>query len=503
MGSRAWVVVVVGVLALGVPSVAGEPVEAQQSSLAAEFDAVAKEYGVPPELLLAMGYVNTRWETPAGESRDGGWGVMHLVQNASTDTLSEAARLTGASRDELVSDRYQNIRGGAALLARAQGGSGSSDLNDWYDAVSEVGGGVIYANQVYLALQNGASATISTGETLTLAPQPGVGPREVLGTGSAGGYPGVIWYPAAPGNYTPATRPNELPIDKIVIHMTQSSFASALTWFQDPAAGVSAHYTVRSSDGAIGQSVSDQNIAHHAGNWSYNQTSIGIEHEGWVEDPKWFTDAMYRSSAKLSAYLANKYDIPIDRAHIVGHNEVPGATHTDPGPYWDWDYYMTLVRQYAGRSGDGGGGGGTEPGGAGYERVVDNVDAVTSGRFKASGSWGYSKFNAERYYWNYRFATPKAVSDTARYRFDIPATDDYAVYAWWPSNPGYNTATPIGIRTSAGWRWVTVDQTRNGGTWVYLGTFNMTGRDQTKVRVSRWTGGTGYVIADAVKVVRQ
>jgi len=22
---------------------------------------------------------------------------------------------------------------------------------------------------------------------------------------------------------------------------------------------------------------------------------------------------------------------------------VPGNDHTDPGPYWDWDYYMSLV----------------------------------------------------------------------------------------------------------------------------------------------------------------
>lgn len=27
----------------------------------------------------------------------------------------------------------------------------------------------------------------------------------------------------------------------------------------------------------------------------------------------------------------------------MGHSEVPGNDHTDPGPYWDWDYYMSLV----------------------------------------------------------------------------------------------------------------------------------------------------------------
>ncbi len=77
--------------------------------------------------------------------------------------------------------------------------------------------------------------------------------------------------------------------------------------------------------------------------------SIGIEHEGYVSDPKWFTDTMYRSSAKLSAYLCQKYSIPIDRYHIIGHNEVPYPnTHTDPGYYWDWAKYIGYVREYAG-----------------------------------------------------------------------------------------------------------------------------------------------------------
>ena len=57
---------------------------------------------------------------------------------------------------------------------------------------------------------------------------------------------------------------------------------------------------------------------------------------------------MYRSSARLVRHLADKYDVPIDREHILGHVEVPGATHTDPGPGWDWDRYMRYVREAGG-----------------------------------------------------------------------------------------------------------------------------------------------------------
>jgi N-acetyl-anhydromuramyl-L-alanine amidase AmpD len=159
--------------------------------------------------------------------------------------------------------------------------------------------------------------------------------------------PPIIWYPAHSNNYTAANRPSSDPIDKVVIHVTQGSWSSALNWFQNPNAMVSAYYTIRSYDGKVAQSLSDINIGWHAGNWEYNRTSIGIEHEGYVSDPKWFTDRMYRYSARLTAYLCRSYHIPIDRWHIIGHNEVPGSTHTDPGRYWNWTAYMRYVRYYA------------------------------------------------------------------------------------------------------------------------------------------------------------
>ena len=90
-----------------------------------------------------------------------------------------------------------------------------------------------------------------------------------------------------------------------------------------------------------------KDIAWHAGNWDYNQTSIGIENEGFVSDPNWFTEAMYDSSAKLLAYICKAYDIPIDRSRIIGHVEIPGTDHTDPGIYWDWDKYMNYIWYYA------------------------------------------------------------------------------------------------------------------------------------------------------------
>ena len=41
--------------------------------------------------------------------------------------------------------------------------------------------------------------------------------------------------------------------------------------------------------------------------------------------------------------LAFVHAMGYERAHIIGHHEVPGTDHTDPGPHWDWDLYIRLV----------------------------------------------------------------------------------------------------------------------------------------------------------------
>jgi N-acetyl-anhydromuramyl-L-alanine amidase AmpD len=158
------------------------------------------------------------------------------------------------------------------------------------------------------------------------------------------GKPRAVWRPADWSNYTAAYR-GAGQIDSVVIHVTQGSYASAVNWFQTPGSGVSAHYVVRSYDGQIAQCVDDTGIAWHAGTWRANRTSLSIEHEGYFDDPTWFTDEMYHSSAMLVAHLCGWWGIPINRRRILGHYEV---SYTDcPGPWWWWDYYMDLVWSYA------------------------------------------------------------------------------------------------------------------------------------------------------------
>jgi N-acetyl-anhydromuramyl-L-alanine amidase AmpD len=156
-------------------------------------------------------------------------------------------------------------------------------------------------------------------------------------------YPTATWAPASTANYTASNRPTTYPVNLVVIHVTQETFADTIRLFQDPAHAAAAHYVVRSADGAIDQCVREHDVAWHAGNWDYNTRSIGIEHEGWVDQPSYFTTAMYHASAALTAEICDTYGIPKDRNHIIGHYQVPGTDHTDPGPNWDWVRYMRLV----------------------------------------------------------------------------------------------------------------------------------------------------------------
>lgn len=153
-------------------------------------------------------------------------------------------------------------------------------------------------------------------------------------------YPPMRWVPASTENFE--TGRGGAAISYIVIHATDGAYNGTLSWFQDPASRLSAHYVIRASDGLITQLVSEADTAFQAR--GINQRSIGIEHEFDPSAGVGYTDAEYRSSASLVCAIARRYAIPLDRAHIIGHSEVPGTDHRDPGPSWDWNYYMSLVR---------------------------------------------------------------------------------------------------------------------------------------------------------------
>ncbi|MFD6907936.1 peptidoglycan-binding protein [Streptomyces sp. NPDC060077] len=330
-------------------------------TVAGAFSEAAAEFGVPRDVLVAVGYGESRLDGHDGQpSQARGYGVMHLVDNPRQHTLREASDLTGIPVAELRRDTVANIHGGAAVLrARAdEAGLTAGERArpaEWYEAVARYGGAAdtrtarFYADGVYDLLAQGVTARAEDGSAVTVAPRavaPDRGSYADAAPLTAGpDYPAALWVPASTANYSVGRTSS---VTAVVIHVTQGSYAGAISWFQNPEAEVSAHYVVRSSDGQVTQTVREKDTAWHAR--SGNPYSVGIEHEGYVDQPSWFTDAMYRSSAALTRSIADRHGIPKDRAHIVGHVEVPGNDHTDPGPYWDWNRYMELV----GGSTDGG-----------------------------------------------------------------------------------------------------------------------------------------------------
>lgn len=488
---------------VAVPKVAGQRRDEKQLNTA--FQNAAKEFDFPRELLVAIAYAETHFDDHNGEpSADNGYGLMHLVDNPHVQTLEAAARLTGVPVEVLKTDATENIRGGAALLrayADEQGLDEKSrqNLAAWYEVVarysnaSDMAVARLYADEVYKLLNSGFSGASPQGEeiivpALEVEPQRGIYELVIPLSSpdyepSSLDYGPALWAPANSGNYAVSNRESTHPINYVVIHTTQGSYAGTISWFQNPSSNVSAHYVLRSSDGQLTQMVREKDIAWHAGNSTYNAQSVGIEHEGFVSNPSWYTDPMYRASAALTRNVCLKYGIPMTRSRIIGHNEVPGATHTDPGPHWNWTFYMQLVTQSSS-----------------WETIIDNE---TSGRFTASDNWDFSSFSSQRRGSDYRFTTPQAISDAAWYMANIPTTGNYEVFAWYPANSGYNSSTPFVIVTTSGNQVVRVNQQINGGSWVSLGIFNLSEGDHNVVGVSRWTSTSGYVIADAVRIVRR
>ncbi len=174
-------------------------------------------------------------------------------------------------------------------------------------------------------------------------------------------YSQALWNPTS-CNYSSRSGSE---ISAITIHTVQGSYSGCIAWFQNCNSNVSAHYVIRSSDGQVTQMVRESDKAWHVG--SENPYTIGYEHEGYVSNPAWYTDAMYRSSANLTRdVLASGYGIDGHRTayypwtattnynqagvpgscnRIKGHQHFPNQTHTDPGEFWDWDFYYKLINE--------------------------------------------------------------------------------------------------------------------------------------------------------------
>lgn len=139
---------------------------------------------------------------------------------------------------------------------------------------------------------------------------------------------------------------------------------------------------------------------------------------------------------------------------------------------------------------------------AGSAPYAMNVDNETPNRFLQPAGWARSAaYPGQSVGRNYSFA-PQGSGPGAHFKVSIPTAGPYAVYARWPAARNHNRATPFGVVTPSGVKWVRVNQRTNGGRWVKLGNFGLAAGDSYRVVVSRAGRGGGRVVADAVRVVR-
>lgn len=187
-------------------------------------------------------------------------------------------------------------------------------------------------------------------------------------------YAPALWNQAYPGHWYTTGNGHSF----CVIHDMEGYYEATISYFQQSNTQASAHYCINSLQngndaahghvendptdapaGEITQMVREQYYAWHVLCW--NRYMFGTEHEGFVNSPAWYSEAMYQASAGLQRHLCTTYSIPMDRNHIIGHNEWQNSAwtnwmavnwpqidttcnnHTDPGQYWDWTHFMSLI----------------------------------------------------------------------------------------------------------------------------------------------------------------
>ena len=119
--------------------------------------------------------------------------------------------------------------------------------------------------------------------------------------------------------------------------------------------------------------------------------------------------------------------------------------------------------------------------------IIDNGDVGTSyaGPWRSSSIAGF--YGSESLY----------STESASYSFEASVQVASKVSLWWTAHSSRSTAVSVEIYDgSTKIDTVTVNQQANGGQWNVLGTYSFS--DAVEVKII--SGGSGVVVADAVKI---
>lgn len=351
---------------------------------------------IPRGLLEAVSYTNTHCShlTDDNYFHDGpdamprAYGMMGLVRDGKgyfRENLHLVSELSGISEAEILQSPAANVMAYAKAFSRLAKENKATEIKGYLSVIqqlSELPTGeekdvypmqsMLYSVCLFLNDEMKAEgydfqkfdldlkAVFAEHYEMLAAPK--------LGVSRSPDYPPAIWDPAPECNWEERTKE----VSAVVIHYTEGSYAGCISWFKNCDAEVSAHYVIRSADGQVTQMVREKDKAWHAR--TANGYTIGIEHEAYGNIWSFFTEEMYQSSADLVRSICSRYDVidghrtfyrdTLDNGiclnngihdlggeeactKIRGHQHYPDQSHTDPGPYWDWNYYYKLINEGA------------------------------------------------------------------------------------------------------------------------------------------------------------
>jgi hypothetical protein len=134
----------------------------------------------------------------------------------------------------------------------------------------------------------------------------------------------------------------------VVEHTTEESTSDALSEAQNYNACISWNYLV-TPNGTIYETVPLNAVTYDAANWYFNSDYVRVKnigHAGMCD----VTPAEYAASSQLVAYLASKFNFPVNASTIIGHENVPGTDdqgqadqHWDPGICWNWNKFLSMA----------------------------------------------------------------------------------------------------------------------------------------------------------------
>lgn len=159
-------------------------------------------------------------------------------------------------------------------------------------------------------------------------------------------YPDADWWGHSP-NSSPR-RPGDKVQYFVIHHAAATSSATSLRdRFMAPNdRKVSPNWQVN-KDGTIFEIVPpDNHRAWTSGAFDYN--AVTVETQNTSAAPNWgISPESHEAIARLVAWASKRYGFPIDRQHVIGHRETPGAATACPGPSMNLDAIVTRAQLIA------------------------------------------------------------------------------------------------------------------------------------------------------------